>query len=68
MNKLKYNAEGYQDPTAYAGMREVVKEESEADKRACDLVKVLKYIIKISGFEVIERIKLKDVKTGREYK
>lgn len=68
MRNPKLNAEGYADPTAYAGMREVIKEENEADKRAYDLVKVLKFIIRSCGFELIERIQLKDTKSGREYK
>lgn len=64
----KRNAEGYPDPTAYYGTREVIKTESEADKRAFDLIKVLKFIIRSCGFELIERIQLKDTKSGREYK
>lgn len=47
---------------------QVSREESEADKRAYDLVKVLKFIIRSCGFELIERIQLKDTKSGREYK
>lgn len=39
MKNPKLNAEGYADPTAYMGMREVVKEENETDKRAYDLVR-----------------------------
>lgn len=50
------------------GMRDVIKTESEADKRAFDLVKVLKYIIRAAGFELIERIQLRDTKSGREYR
>jgi len=64
----KLNAEGYADPTAYMGMRDVIKTESEADKRAYDLVKVLKYIVRAAGFELIERVQLRDTKSGREYK
>lgn len=64
----RLNAEGYADPTAYYGMKEVVKVESETDKRAYDLVKVLKFIIRSCGFELTERIQLKDTKTGKEYK
>lgn len=68
MRNQKLNAEGYADPTAYYGMKETVKEEYESDKRTYDLVKVLKYIIRMSGFELINRIQLKDIKSGREYK
>lgn len=64
----KLNSEGYADPTAYMGMRDVIKTESEADKRAFDLIKVLKFIIRSCGFELIERIQIKDTKTGREYR
>ena len=64
----KRNAEGYPDPTAYYGTREVIKTESETDKRAFDLIKVLKFIIRSCGFELIERIQIKDTKTGREYR
>jgi len=68
MNKVKYNSEGYADPTAYEGMKDIIREESEAEKRVHDLVKVLKYIINSAGFELTERVRLKDKKTGREYK
>lgn len=68
MNKARYNNEGYADPTAYEGMKDVIREESEAEKRVHDLVKVLKYIINAAGFELSERVQLKDKKTGREYK
>lgn len=62
------NIEGYSDPTTSIAVGQVSREESEADKRAYDLVKVLKFIIRSCGFELIERIQLKDTKSGREYK
>lgn len=62
------NIEGYSDPTASIAVGQVSREESEADKRACDLVKVLKFIIRSCGFELSERVQLRDTKTGREYK
>ena len=52
----------------------MAKEEREqieceaADKRAYDLIKVLKYIIKGAGFELNERVQVKDTKTGRVYR
>lgn len=69
MSKNPYlNAEGYADPTAYYGMKDVIKEEAELDRRAYDLVKVLKFIIRTAGFELIERVQIRDLKSGREYK
>lgn len=64
----KRNAEGYPDPTAYLGTKEVIREENETDKRAYDLIKVLKFIIRSCGFELMERIQIRDTKTGREYR
>lgn len=68
MNNPKYNSEGYADPTAYYGTKEIIREESETEKRAYDLIKVLKFIIRSCGFELIERVKIKDAKTGREFR
>lgn len=62
------NSEGYSDPTASIAIGAVSKDEADADKRAYDLVKVLKYIIRAAGFELTERVQLKDTKTGRVYK
>ena len=62
------NCEGYADPTASVAIGHVSREESDADKRAYDLIKVLKYIIHAAGFELTERVQLKDTKTGRIYK
>lgn len=68
MNNPKDNSEGYADPTAYYGTKEIIREENETEKRAYDLIKVLKFIIRSCGFELIERVKIKDTKTGREFR
>lgn len=62
------NQEGYVDPTASVAVGEVNKEQVAVDKRAYDLVKVLKFIIRSCGFELVERIHIRDVKSGRGYK
>lgn len=62
------NIEGYADPTASIAVGRVSREEREVDKRAYDLVKVLKFIICSCGFELTERIQLRDRKSGREFK
>lgn len=62
MNEKK-NKEYYDDLTAYEALRNV-----ETEQRANKLVAVLKYIIKMSGFELVKRIHLRDKKTGKEYK
>lgn len=62
------NSEGYADPTAYKGLKSIIQEENALDREVNTLIKVLKFIISRSGFELINRIELRDVKTGREYK
>lgn len=58
------NAEMYPDPTAYG----VIKAENQEEKRLNTMLFVIKYIIAQSGFKLIERIKLKDINTGKEYR
>ena len=68
MSNPKNNTEGYPEPTAYEGSKRIIKEEAEIEKKAFDLIKVLKFIIRASGFELVERIKIKDVKSRREFR
>lgn len=63
----KRNAEGYVDPTAYAALKSIVNDE-RAEKKAAYLVSVLKYIIRESGFELVNRIELKHKRTGRIFR
>lgn len=62
------NAEGYPDPTAYNGMKGIIAEETAIERRLSALLKTLKYIIGLSGFQLVNRIELKDTKTGRVYR
>ena len=66
--KAGKNMEGYADPTASAAIGAVCREENDTDKRAYDLIKGLKFIIRSCGFELVERVQLKDTRSGREYK
>ena len=61
------NAEGYVDPTVYAALKSIVNDE-RAEKKAAYLVSVLKYIIRESGFELVNRIELKHKRTGRIFR
>ena len=65
MPKPWENKEGYPDPTAYHGIRRV---EAEQEKRLATLIFVLKYIIRLAGFDLVNRIELKDKKTGKVFK
>lgn len=58
----------YSDPTAYLGLRSVIREENTLEGEVNALIKVLKYIVRKSGFELVSRIELRDKKTGRVFK
>ena len=62
------NSEGYADPTAYYGLKSIIDEETALEKEVNTLIKVLKYIIRNSGFELISRIEIRDKRTGRVFK
>ena len=59
-NDLKRNAAGYADPTAY----EAIKNINEKEKRVSQIVRIIKMIADIAGFEIEERIILRDKTTG----
>jgi len=59
-----FNSEGYPDPTAYA----TIKQENDLEKKCNLLIKVLKAIIELSGFRLLNRIELKDEKSGRVFR
>lgn len=67
-NKPWKNAEGYPDPTAYEGLKPIIREEDEQQKRVNTLIFVLKYIIRLAGFELLNRIEIRERKSGREYR
>ena len=69
MNKNpKLNSEGYYDPTAYEGLKSIIKEESQEQKRATTFIGIIKSLAEMFGFKILGRIVIKDEKTGKEYK
>lgn len=53
------------DPTAYHALKPIMQEDAALEGKVNFLIKVLKFIIAESGFELLARIELKDKKTGR---
>ena len=58
-----FNHEGYADPTAYHGMKNVI----QIEQQVSDIIHVVKLICDLSGFEVVGRITLRHKKSGREF-
>ena len=65
---LHKNAEGYSDPTAYKAVTKVMREENDQQRRINALIGSLKSLIDLAGFDLLNRIEVRDRKTGREYR
>lgn len=67
--KIPYrNPEGYADPTAYEALSPIQARQQEADRRCQNLIKALKAIIDVAGFDLLARIEVRDRETGRIYR
>lgn len=62
------NESGCSDPTAYAALKPIIKDDNDLDKTVHSLITTVKCIVNWAGFEMIGRIKIKHKKTGREFK
>lgn len=67
-NILRKNEDGYFDPTAHDAMSAVQGEQDEADRRAKSAVYAVKIMLDLAGFDLLERIEIRDRKTGRYYR
>ena len=63
-----YNKEAYPDPTAYYGMKNVIKEEEQIETDANRLVHIIKSICDIAGFEIVGRVTFRHRKSGKEFR
>lgn len=64
MQNPYFNQSGCADPTAYHALKNL----SDEEKKVNFLIKVLKYIIRESGFELLNRIEPQNTETGRIYR
>lgn len=65
---LHKNSEGYSDPTAYSAMTKVLQEETERQRRVSIVIGILKNAAELAGFDLANRVVLRDRQTGREYR
>lgn len=61
------NGSGYVSPTETAAIHKI-EEETAADNRAALLIRVLRNLIELCGFTLVNRIEVRDRITGRVYK
>lgn len=69
---MERNSEGYKDPTATEAISNIAKEENrrEVERLAVmsKIIDIIKNMAGLVGFEIVERIALKDKITGKIYK
>lgn len=58
------NSSGCADPTAYAVEKAISKDE----QRVTDSVNCIRYIARMAGFEITNRIEFRDIKSHRTYR
>lgn len=58
------NKSGCKDPTAYSVEKSILEDEQRKD----ELIWVIKKIIRWAGFELMNRIELRDRKSGRFFR
>ena len=61
------NGEGYHDPTAYEAIKNVDGFDESAE-RFKKLLRMIKDICRLSGFELEERVVLRDTRTGKVWR
>ena len=64
MAKPWQNSSGCNDPTAYAATKPITEEE----KQVADLVKLIKTMAHLSGYEIINRMEVRNRNSGRTYR
>jgi len=68
MKNPYFNSEGYADPTAYEALKPIVQADAALEGKLNFLIKVIKFIANEAGFDITNRIELRDRKTGRLFK
>lgn len=66
--ELSRNGSGYSDPTAATALHDIYKKEKEIDRNAMRLIGIIKDLLRICDFELIEKVKIRHKPSGREYK
>jgi hypothetical protein len=63
----KYNGSGCRDLTAHEAVEHVSQEEAVTDDKVHLTISIIKAILKLAGLKQVNRLILKDKKSGRTY-
>lgn len=68
-NGIEYhNLSGAADPTAFAAMSSVQREQDEGYVRMSRVIAAVKTLLDLSGYDLLNRIELRDRFTGKIYR
>lgn len=67
-NSGLYNGSGCKDPTAYDVIRMENERERAENRRLTKVIECIKLIIDLGGFELTNRISLRDKESRREHR
>lgn len=62
------NISRYKDLIAYVALEKITKEEKELNDKVRITIKVIKLLLDLNDFELIERIQIKDKKTSKIFR
>ena len=65
------NNSGCYDPTAFEAMKHIQREErvqNHVDEKAHELIAVIKSVLNLAGFELVERVQIRHKQSGKIYK
>ena len=66
--KIMLNISRYKDLIAYVALEKITKEEKELNDKVRITIKVIKLLLDLNDFELIERIQIKDKKTSKIFR
>lgn len=71
MDRNIFNGSGCKDPVAYQAIQHATRVSrcgrTKRDEEADELIKAIKSMVRLSGFELVDRIKFKDTQSGKRY-
>ena len=68
INFPKRNASGCADPTAHDAMLPIAQAEADLESRTTKLIKTLKGVIDLAGYDLVARIEIRDRETGKIFR
>lgn len=65
---MRRNSEGYYDPTAYEGTKDIIREEQEIAELNHKVIQSFRLLVDLAGFEIVGRVTLKHKESGKVFK